>query len=582
MVHTSPPPGLDEVDIIVIGGGTAGSVIAARLADADPSAVILVIEGGPDNYNVPTVIHTALYRANFGPQSNTSLKHISGREAQLADRSIVVAAGGVLGGGSSVNGAVYARAQQVDYDSWDTPGWSSNELLPFLKRFESYHPRGDEISHGRDGPVHVSRGTYDGANLQEDFVSALKETGFTSVEDLQDLETNNAVSTAYRYVSPEDGRRQDSAHAYLHPRLQDGNHKHLHVLVQSRVIRVLFDDNKRASGVTILNSPGDESGNTTKTIMTRKLIVLSAGALGSPQILERSGVGPRHVLDRAGIPIVSDLPGVGHDYQDHNMIVATYDSNLTVEESVDSVTNGALNIGQLLGDSAQILSWNGFDASSKIRPTEAEVAAFSPGMRLTWDQHFAHTPNKPLGSLVLVAGVIGDPSVYPPERQYFSIGCYNPYPLSRGHVHITGAGMDDPLDFKTGFLSDTQEADLATLVWLYKKQHEGARRMSSQRGQVSSGPDSIEDDGAIEQWIRENVSTTYHSLGTCKMAPREKMGVVDSSLNVHGVTGLKVADMSIAPENVSANTMSTALLIGEKAAEIFIKELGFGEGDVPT
>ncbi|KAK2601911.1 hypothetical protein QQS21_004502 [Conoideocrella luteorostrata] len=172
---------------------------------------------------------------------------------------------------------------------------------------------------------------------------------------------------------------------------------------------------------------------------------------------------------------------------------------------------------------------------------------------------------------------------------------YSPYTRSRGHVHITGPGIDDPLDFKTGMLSDPEGSDIQVLTWLYKKQRQVARRMGCQRGEFSPGPAfpanssasnelamdpvqeadpiySPDDDAAIEQWIRQTVGSVAHSLGTCKMAAESKFGVVDKDLNVHGVKGLKVADLSIAPGNVAGNTMNTAVVIGEKAADIIIRE----------
>ncbi|KAI5917755.1 putative alcohol oxidase [Camillea tinctor] len=606
MISSELPSGLDEVDVIVVGGGTAGSIIAARLADADPQTTILVIEAGPDNYRTPTIIHPALYRANYGPQSNSSLTYVSKSEEQLDNRSVAVVTGSILGGGSSVNGAIYARAQQVDYDSWDTEGWSSKDLLPFLKKFETYHPPRSSNSHGLEGPIDVSDGTYSCPALRDDFISSLDEAGHPFVEDLQDLVSSNAVSAADRYVSPDTGERQDTAHTYLHPRLRSEGCENLHVLVQSQVTRIIFDGDNRASGVEFRTNPAFESGSSqksTSTIKARRLVVVSTGSLSTPQLLERSGIGGRKTLEKAGVPVILDLPGVGHGYQDHHMVMATYNSSLTPGQSVDSVINGVMDMAQLLASEAKILSWNGIDASSKLRPTQDEIARFKPGLRKIWDQDFAHTPSKPLGSLVLIAGILGDPLAYPTERQYFSIGCYSPYPRSRGHVHITGPRIDDPLDFKSGFLTDPEGGDLQTLVWLYKKMSQVARKMKFQLGQVSPGPlfaegsaaasmlkgaqssgasdpapeevhYSPEDDRAIEQWVKENINSSHHPLGTCKMAPVEKMGVVDGSLSVHGIKGLKIADMSIAPSNVSANTVNTALMIGEKAADIFIKELG--------
>ena len=174
------------------------------------------------------------------------------------------------------------------------------------------------------------------------------------------------------------------------------------------------------------------------------------------------------------------------------------------------------------------------------------------------------------------------------------------YPFSRGHIHITSPNIDDPVDFEAGFFADPGQLDVKKHMWMYKKQRELIRRMPSYRGEMAKlhppfssesaaacrkfdaalsqdVPDieySSEDDAVLEKWLRENVSTTWHSLGTCKMLPRDQMGVVDATLSVYGVRGLKVADLSIAPRNVAANTNNTALAVGEKAADIFIKELG--------
>lgn len=192
---------------------------------------------------------------------------------------------------------------------------------------------------------------------------------------------------------------------------------------------------------------------------------------------------------------------------------------------------------------------------------------------------------------------MGDPASVP-EGQYITTGTYTAYPYSRGHVHITGSKLDDPLDFDVGFFNDANDIDLKKQLWAYKKQREIVRRTKYYRGELAAGhpkfPEgsaaacvelseplkdvkdivySKEDDAAIEQWLRENVNTTWHSMATCKMAPKEQDGVVDGKLNVYGVQGLKLADLSIAPENVGANTNNTALAVGEKAASIILAEL---------
>lgn len=196
----------------------------------------------------------------------------------------------------------------------------------------------------------------------------------------------------------------------------------------------------------------------------------------------------------------------------------------------------------------------------------------------------------------------GNPSLTAGEP-FLSTTVFTVYPFSRGHIHVTGPQVDDPVDFETGFFADPGQLDVKKHMWMYKKQREAVRRMACYRGEMAAchppfaadsraacvrltggplpaGVPDIEyspaDDAVLERWLRENVGTTWHSLGTCKMLPREEMGVVGPSLGVYGVQNLKIADLSIAPRNVAANTNNTALAVGEKAADIFIRELGLG------
>lgn len=207
-------------------------------------------------------------------------------------------------------------------------------------------------------------------------------------------------------------------------------------------------------------------------------------------------------------------------------------------------------------------------------------------------------------SILTVCSFFGDHAELPGDAEYISMANWTAYPYSRGSIHITGRNLTDPLDFDVGYLADPNDIDVKKHIWAYKLQREMIRRMGIFRGELASShprfpagskaaviekadgpvPDDTEkirytpeDDKAIEQRVRETVATTWHSLGTCKMAPRDKTGVVDASLSVHGIQGLKLADLSIPPENVGANTNNTALMIGEKAADIIIRELGLGE-----
>ncbi|KAG4419671.1 hypothetical protein IFR04_007171 [Cadophora malorum] len=581
-LYNKLPEGLKEVDIVIAGGGTAGCVVAGRLAAADPHLEILVVEGGQNNFNNPRIVNPGVALYNIVPGSKTALFWQGEKSDHLAGRAPMVQSGGVLGGGSSINYMMYTRAQACDFDSWKTPGWSAKEMLPYLKKLENYHGRGNPDLHGFDGPVHISDGGYREKRSEEDFITAAAKVGYPDIVDLQDLDSNNGVSRWLRYVSP-DGKRQDSAHTFLHPLLNDGKHLKLYVLVESKIIRVLFDDEKTANGVE-----------------ARKLVVVSAGACGSPLILERSGVGNSEILRQASVHVVADMPGVGHDYQDHNGVFPVYKTSLELHQTNNALLGGVHTLDQAIENGDPNVRWNMVDVAAKIRPREADIAALGCQFQAAWEKDFRNEPSKPLGLFALIGGFFA-PRQEHMSGEFISIASYSAYPFSRGSIHITGPNISDPPKFNTGYFSDENDIDLKAHIWQYKIQREIMRRTKIYRGELATTHPrfhpssqaalldldisqesnitenivySTEDDKAIEQYLRENINSTWHSLGTAKMAPREQMGVVDESLGVYGVRGLKVIDLSIVPENVGANTNNTALVIGEKGADIIAKQLG--------
>ncbi|KIW82742.1 hypothetical protein Z517_01985 [Fonsecaea pedrosoi CBS 271.37] len=604
-LFTELPEEFKEVDVIIVGGGTAGCVLSSRLAEADPSLSILVIELGMNNYNVPQVVQPALFPLNLDPGSKYTLFWKGNRAPQLADREPIVPSGNTLGGGSSINWMVYTRAQRSDLESWKTPGWSSKELLPFLKKFETYHGRGEKELHGDSGPINISSGTFRATRAENEFIDAAAKMGYRELKDLQNLDSNNGTERWLRYVGP-DGRRQDAAHRFLHPKLQSGHYPNLHVLTENQVVRILLDDNKRAVGVEYRPNPKFQASARGKALLTArasKLVIVSAGANATPLILERSGIGDSKILKRAGVPVVEDLPGVGNDYQDHHLTLYTYRTSLRPTETINAFADGRLNVQEEIRKNNKQLGWNSMDASGKFRPTEAEVEALGPDFKRAWDRDFKNSPDRPLMIIAMYLSFFGDHSTLPDNSEYVSMANWTAYPYSRGHIHITGPNVSDPIDFDVGYLKDPNDIDVKKHIWAYKIQREIFRRMNIFRGELAAdhpkfppgskaavvekadGPVADdakriqytpEDDKAIEENIRKIVTTTWHSLGTCKMAPREQKGVVDASLSVYGTEGLKLADLSIVPENVGANTNNTALLVGEKAADIIIRELGLG------
>ncbi|KAL6826611.1 GMC oxidoreductase domain-containing protein [Trichoderma camerunense] len=605
-----------EYDIIFAGGGTAACIVAGRLAKADPNLSILIVERGKNNLNDPNVVNASRYLYHLAPNSQTSIAYKGNKTADLNGREPVVTTGGMLGGGSSINFAMYTRASGVDYDSWKTEGWDAKSLLPFANKLETYHldhPKVDKSVHGYDGPINVSFGCYHQKEAQDDILAGAEAIGLPEIPDMQDFKTIGGFSRWLRYVSP-DGKRQDTAHRYVHPLMASGKYPNLHLLVESTISRVLFEGN-RAVGVEYLPTASNQPvANFTKgpplTIKARKLVVVSAGALGTPLILERSGVGNAELLKKLDIPVVADVPGVGEEYQDHNLIFYKYKTTLKPDETLDVLNRGDVDFYEAAEKKNPVVTWNGVDLAAKLRPTDEEVAQLDQEFQDHWNRDFKEQKERPLMLLAVVSTYLGDYKTLPEEQsgpsQYLSIGMYTGYPYSRGDIHITSKDPDAPPSFNTGFLS--KRVDLTKQLWAYKKQREIFRRTNGfvselavahpnfRQGskaalrtepEVKGGFKTLEerkrlppieydeeDDKAIEEFIRSNIETTWHSLGTCKMAPKEKGGVVDKDLNVYGTVGLKLCDLSIAPENVGANTNNSALIVGEKGADIIAKELG--------
>ncbi|KAM3459040.1 hypothetical protein MY3296_000187 [Beauveria thailandica] len=606
-----------EYDVVFVGGGSAACVTAGRLAKADPNLSILLIEQGRNNLDDPTVVTPAMFLSHLFPGSETVLFHSAKRESSLGDRALVVPSGGILGGGSSINFTMYTRASAVDFDSWKTEGWDGKRMLALANKAENHQlddPKIDKNAHGHDGPIQVSYGTHLSKLNNDDILDAAESLGVPHVANLQDFEVGHGFERWAKYISP-DGKRQDTAHCYIHPLIQSGNYPNLHILPDSTVTRIKFDGT-RAIGVEY-----EPTTNRTQTpaafMAAKKQVVVTSGALTTPLILERSGVGNAELLRRLGIDVVSDLPGVGEDYQDHNLILYRYKATLTPEMSFDGLLSGREDIHEALAAGSSKMGWNGLDVGGKLRPTEDEVAQLDPAFQECWERDFKHRPSRPIMLLVYFSGYFGDHVALnePVDNpaHYITAGTYTAYPYARGSTHITATDPRAKPDFVTGFLENP--VDLTKLVWAYKKQREIMRRSDRYAGEeATSHPRfpagskaacqdrpavaaaaaaegggfksvqdranlppleySKDDDEAIEDWIRSHIETAWHSVGTCKMAPREKGGVVDKDLNVYGTQGLKVADLSIVPENVGANTYNTALIVGERAAEIIGKELG--------
>uniref|UniRef100_A0A0W0FAC3 Alcohol oxidase-like protein n=1 Tax=Moniliophthora roreri TaxID=221103 RepID=A0A0W0FAC3_MONRR len=533
-------------DTVFAGGGAAACVAAGRLAAADPNLKILILEAGEHTKGLDAHVQPARYFSHLAPTSKTVTFNIGKPSEYIGGRSLVTPSGRCLGGGSSVNCERHHFTSR-EVDDWETVfrnnGWHSKDLLP-LKKTETYQVEPNQDTHGYDGPLKVSLGGTI-TNVSKQFMDiALKiDKDRGPIHDVNGLYECNGYDMAKEH------------------------NKNLAVLTGKRVKRVIFEGNK-AVGVeyvndTVLNPDADQ---TVEIAKADKLVVVSAGAFGSPTILERL---------KHGVRVKVDLPGAGENYQDHNVCFIPY------QASDEAVTVDAL----FRGDEAEVNNWlavwsegkgllahNGLDAGIKMRPTAEDLKELGPEFEHRWKSYFENAPDKPVIWVGAVSCNLVDPAVATP-RKYYSVGYFTQYPVSLGHVHITsGDDANASHDFDPNFLAD--RADHATLRWGYKKAREIARRMSVYKGDhlpghpafspdsdaavkdetKASGPTPIdapnikytkEDDKVIEEFNKVFVQTAWHSLGTCAMKPRDQGGVVDSRLNVYGVTNLKVADSGI-------------------------------------
>ncbi|MCJ1399000.1 hypothetical protein MMC11_002202 [Xylographa trunciseda] len=485
-----------EYDIIFAGGGAAGCVAAGRLARANPSLSILVVEGGKNNSGNSMVTTPAIYPTHLLPDSQDAIFYKSEKSEHLRGREAIIATGGVLGGGSSINFMMYTRGQSCDYDSWQTEGWDFQSLLPYFKKLETFHgedPSIDNSVHGFGRPINVSRGTNGLREPEIDILAAAAAHGEKIFADMNDFESSGGFARWYSYIGL-DGKRQDAAHRYIHPLMATTEYPNLHLLLQTKVVRVLFDTSNAAHAIEVIPTPSSEpvipiNQGAVKIISARKLIVVSSGALASAGILERSGIGAATLLSSLGVPLIVNLPGVGENYQDHHCMMYPYATSLRSNDTMDGLLSGRLDFAQALTDKNPLLGWNAIDVGGKLRPTTAEAEALGPEFYRLWKQDFEQS-QRPLVMTGLISSFLGDHKCLPASAagetsQYATFALFSCYPYSRGNVHIVSRDVKDQPRFDNGFLS--HPADIKMLLWAYKKQREIYRRTNQYQGELALG-----------------------------------------------------------------------------------------------
>ncbi len=520
---------MPEADYVIVGAGSAGCALAGRLTE-DPSVRVLLLEAGGKAVHPNVAIPAA-----FAKQFKTGLDwdYATEPEPGCANRSLYVPRGKGLGGSSSMNAMLYVRGRPLDYDLWEAqgcPGWGWRHVRPCFLKAEN-NERGASEHHAVGGPLNVAD-ERSPRKLTGRFLAAAEAAGIPRVPDYNGPEQDGA---SMAQVTQKNGRRFSAADAYLRPHLKRDN---LTVITGAQALRVEIAGD-RAVAVRYRDRRGNE-----RLAHAQREVVLAGGAIGSPQLLMLSGIGPAVELARHGIPVQADLPGVGENLHDHPYVVCIWESK--VGESLYGADKPVKLAEWLLRRSGPLTS------------SVAEAFAFvrsRPGLPAADLQyHFA-------------PAYFNDNGFDELDGHAFTCGPVLVSPRSRGRLWLRSANPDDKPHILTNSLTEPEDVQALVAGVKLAREIAAAEPLASAAGrELFPGPD-VQTDDDIEADVRRRVDLIYHPVGTCRMGSDE-LAVVDPELRVRGIDGLRVADASIMPVIPGGNTNAPAIMIGERAAEL--------------
>jgi choline dehydrogenase len=537
------PQSIGDFDYIIVGAGSAGCVLANRLS-ADPSMKVLLLEAGGKDNNIWVKVPLGLFYLIGNPRMDWCYE--TEPEPACNGRRIAVPRGRMLGGSSSINGMVYVRGQPRDYDVWrqlGNAGWAWDDVLPYFKRHEDFELGADQL-HGAGGELRV-----EDARVRWEILDAFRDAAEqVGIPKTNDYNAGNYEGSAYFHVTQRRGMRWSTASAFLKPAMGRSN---LHVVTDAQVDHLRLEG-QRVVGVAFRQ--GDES----KTANARREVIVAAGAIGSPQILQLSGIGPGALLERHGIPVHHDLAGVGENLQDHCQPRQLFRVRNT--PSLNEIANSYMQ--RMRVGLEYILFRTGPMA---IGP--ATLTAF------TRSDPSQDTPNIQYHVIPGAYPKLGEP---PPTFPGFTAAACNLRPTSRGYVRIKSGDARAHPAIRYNYLTTPEDQRVAVDSIRLTRRIVRAPAMAKFAPEEFMPGGNAESDEDLLAAARETAGTVYHPVGTCKMG-QDLLAVVDERLRVRGVGGLRVIDASIMPNLVSGNTNAPTIMIAEKGADMIKADARIGE-----
>jgi choline dehydrogenase len=533
---------MQEFDYVVVGAGSAGCVVAARLSESGEHQVALLEAGGEDD---SFWIHTPLGYGKLYDNPKYNWLYEAEPEPELGGHKSYQPRGKVLGGTGSINGMIYMRGQPEDFAYWrqlGNVGWSYDDVLPYYKRSED-NVRGESEYHGVGGPVRVSDAPRH--ELADAFIRAAEQAGFPRNDDF-----NGAVQEGFGYnqMTIRDGRRSGPAVAFLRPARHRPN---LHVITHAQATRVLFRG-REAVGVEY------QQNGAKLSVGARREVIICGGAINSPHLLQLSGIGPGALLNDFGIPVIADRPGVGQNLQDHFFVPMTYRCTkpITINDIVNNPMRRLAEGARYLLFRTGALAANASLCGGCVR-TDPSLSAPDVKLNLQLWHRAAHGRSKRRVGLAPYSS--------------FSTNAVLLHPENRGTIRLKSPDPTVHPEMRFNLFVSERDRDVSIRALRMLRRIMGMPAMAPYVAEEEAPGRARVSDAELLAYCRERGRSNHHAASSCKMGV-DDMAVVDPRLRVHGVDRLRVADASIMPRIVSGNTHAPAMMIGEKAAAMILED----------